>query len=619
MSVADDGGSSGRLRRDLGVPPPGDLRRCLVALAADDRVWSAAFEHRFRDGELDGHALGNLVLVGLAETLGELRRRARRGRPAARRRRAGCCPATVEPVVLKADARRAARSRARSRWRTARASAGSSWCPPTPRRPPAAVAAIAAADQVVYAPGSLYTSVLPVVCVTGSGRRWSTTRAQVVQVANLRPQLPRPPGSTPPTTWRRCWPTAPGSIASCTTTAAGSPSTPRGSVRSGCEPVVGAAWPPRRPRPRSGTVGEGAPGSAVVQVSNPLWREPMAVRVGINGFGRIGRSFTRALLGPGRRRRRRAGGGERPDGRQPDRWRSCSSTTRSAARCANDIRGTDNGISIDGREVRKLEVMDPAEIPWGDHDVDVVIESTGIFTAREKAAGHLGGSVGRVIISAPSGDADATICMGVNDSVYDAVDAHRDLERVVHHELPRADGQGAQRPLRPRAGPHDHGARVHERPVARRTSPRRPAAASPTCAACAPPRCRSSRAAPARRRPSASCCPSSRASSTAPRCACPTPTGSITDLSANLSREVTVDEVNAAFEEPPATTSRTAACSSTPTSRSCRPTSSATRRRASSRPRTRWPTARMVKVLGWYDNEWGYSNRLIDLVAFVGE
>ena len=80
--------------------------------------------------------------------------------------------------------------------------------------------------------------------------------------------------------------------------------------------------------------------------------------------------------------------------------------------------------------------MDPAEIPWGDHGVDVVIESTGLFTAREKAAGHLGGGAERVIISAPSGDADATICMGVNDEVYDAVGAHRDLERVVHHQLP---------------------------------------------------------------------------------------------------------------------------------------------------------------------------------------
>ncbi len=72
VSVADDGGSSGRLRRDLDVPAPGDLRRCLVALASEDGPWPAAFEHRFGWGELAGHALGNLMLVGLAATLGDL-------------------------------------------------------------------------------------------------------------------------------------------------------------------------------------------------------------------------------------------------------------------------------------------------------------------------------------------------------------------------------------------------------------------------------------------------------------------------------------------------------------------------------------------------------------------
>src|SRR2546423_10389754 len=71
VSVADDGGSSGRLRRDLDVPAPGDLRRCLVALATDES-WSKAFEHRYSWGELAGHAMGNLVLVGLAQTLGDL-------------------------------------------------------------------------------------------------------------------------------------------------------------------------------------------------------------------------------------------------------------------------------------------------------------------------------------------------------------------------------------------------------------------------------------------------------------------------------------------------------------------------------------------------------------------
>ena len=70
VTVADDGGSSGRLRRDLGVLAPGDLRKCLVALAGDP-VWEQAFEHRFQGGDLDGHAFGNLVIVGLAESLGD--------------------------------------------------------------------------------------------------------------------------------------------------------------------------------------------------------------------------------------------------------------------------------------------------------------------------------------------------------------------------------------------------------------------------------------------------------------------------------------------------------------------------------------------------------------------
>ena len=72
VTVADDGGSSGRLRRAFDVPAPGDLRRCLVALASEAAPWPEAFEHRFEAGELEGHALGNLILVGLAETLGSL-------------------------------------------------------------------------------------------------------------------------------------------------------------------------------------------------------------------------------------------------------------------------------------------------------------------------------------------------------------------------------------------------------------------------------------------------------------------------------------------------------------------------------------------------------------------
>ena len=101
-SVADDGGSTGRLRRDFGVPAPGDLRKCLVALAGDAEVWPDAFEHRFSAGDLEGHALGNLMIVGLTETLGDFCRaldEAGRLLHAVGR----VLPATTDAVVLKAD------------------------------------------------------------------------------------------------------------------------------------------------------------------------------------------------------------------------------------------------------------------------------------------------------------------------------------------------------------------------------------------------------------------------------------------------------------------------------------------------------------------------------------
>ena len=134
VSVADDGGSSGRLRRDLGVPPPGDIRRCLVALSSEDTVWTEAFEHRFSGGDLDGHALGNLILVGLAESLGSFS--AALDEAGRLLRTVGqVLPATVEPVVLKAelaadgpDAQRVLGGRSGRGRATVAASAGWSWC-----------------------------------------------------------------------------------------------------------------------------------------------------------------------------------------------------------------------------------------------------------------------------------------------------------------------------------------------------------------------------------------------------------------------------------------------------------------------------------------------------------
>jgi uncharacterized cofD-like protein len=193
VSVADDGGSSGRLRRDLGVPAPGDLRKCLVALAGADSVWRDAFEHRFRVGELDGHALGNVVIVGLAETLGDFTAaldEAGRLLDAVGR----VLPATTDAVVLKADvggeAVEGQVAVANSPGRIRRVEL----VPEDAEASPLAVAAIELADQVVLAPGSLYTSLLPVLCVGQLRDAVAAARGRVVQVANLRPQAPETAG-----------------------------------------------------------------------------------------------------------------------------------------------------------------------------------------------------------------------------------------------------------------------------------------------------------------------------------------------------------------------------------------------------------------------------------------
>ena len=144
----------------------------------------------------------------------------------------------------------------------------------------------------------------------------------------------------------------------------------------------------------------------------------MAVRVGINGFGRIGRSFTRAILARGEQANVELVAVNDPFG-DAETMAFLLKHDSVGRTLANEIKHDAAGFSIDGREVKKLEVREPAEIPWADNGVDVVIESTGLFTSRDKAGAHLKGGAKRVIISAPAGDADATICMGVNDEVYD--------------------------------------------------------------------------------------------------------------------------------------------------------------------------------------------------------
>jgi uncharacterized cofD-like protein len=188
VSVADDGGSSGRLRELLNVVALGDIRKCLVALADEDSALAAAFERRYDEGELAGHALGNLILLGLIDATGDLVQGVREA-AVLLGAHGDVLPATTEPVVLKAES-----AQGTVAGQVAVMGTGDLWrvsvVPEDAKPPPLAVERIKAADQVVIGPGSLFTSVLAAVSVQEIAEAVDSTKAQVVYVCNLRPQVP---------------------------------------------------------------------------------------------------------------------------------------------------------------------------------------------------------------------------------------------------------------------------------------------------------------------------------------------------------------------------------------------------------------------------------------------
>ncbi|MBW3557297.1 MAG: YvcK family protein [Actinobacteria bacterium] len=184
VSVADDGGSSGRLRAAFGIPAPGDLRRCLAALSDPAQPLARAFEHRFESGDVEGHTLGNLVIAGLTVATGSFTaalEEAGRLLGAVGR----VLPATVEPVVLKAVAEG---GEVEGQVAVARAGRISSVSivPPDAAPPEEALEAIAAADQLVIGPGSLFTSVLAVVSVPAIREALQRASGPKVYVCNLQ-------------------------------------------------------------------------------------------------------------------------------------------------------------------------------------------------------------------------------------------------------------------------------------------------------------------------------------------------------------------------------------------------------------------------------------------------
>lgn len=195
VTVADDGGSSGRLIGDIRIPPPGDIRRCLLALSSNPSVFGELFGHRFDRTDVAGHSLGNLMLAAMAELTGDFEMAVRLAED-----ELGAC-GRVHPVAVQA-----LRLGARINGRNVHGQVSieghggdieSLWLEPTDvRANPAAIAAIVEADQVILAPGSLYTSLLSTLVVPGIADAINAARGRLLYVSNITTQANETEGMT---------------------------------------------------------------------------------------------------------------------------------------------------------------------------------------------------------------------------------------------------------------------------------------------------------------------------------------------------------------------------------------------------------------------------------------
>ena len=331
----------------------------------------------------------------------------------------------------------------------------------------------------------------------------------------------------------------------------------------------------------------------------------MPIRIGINGFGRIGRNFYRAIA-------------KQNADMQIVAVNDLGDTATMAhllkydsvhGNLDNEIDAVDEGIMIDGELLRVLSERNPQDLPWGDLGVDVVIESTGIFTDREKAAMHLEAGSPLVIVSAPANGADATFVVGVNDS---------DFDKATHTVISNAscttncfvpmvqvldDAFGVEKGLMTTVHAYTGDQSLVDGP---HSDLRRARAAAvniiPTSTGAA--------------RATGLVLQAMNGKLDGISLRVPIPDGSITDFTALLSGTPSAEEINSAFEE---------AASSGPLASvleySDRPLVSSD---IVGNPAScvfdsglTMTMDNLVKISGWYDNEWGYSNRLVDLVSIT--
>jgi len=333
----------------------------------------------------------------------------------------------------------------------------------------------------------------------------------------------------------------------------------------------------------------------------------MTVRIGINGFGRIGRQTLKAVI-------------ERAPEVEVVAVNDLVDTEMNAllfrydstyGRYPGTVDHTDDALIVDGRQIRVLKEKDPAALPWGELGVDIVVESTGLFTDAVKARAHLDAGASKVIISAPAKNEDVTVVLGVNEAMYDPARHHiisnascttnclAPVAKVVHEQF------GIVRGLMNTIHSYTNDQRILD--VAHK-DPRRARSAGqniiPTTTGAA--------------RALALVIPDLAGKFDGFSLRVPTPTVSVVDFTAELDKPTSAEEINAAFRsaESNALNGILGVTDEPLVSMDFK----ADERSAIVDARSTMVVGeRLAKVIAWYDNEWGYSCRVADLVAYIGQ
>jgi glyceraldehyde 3-phosphate dehydrogenase len=330
----------------------------------------------------------------------------------------------------------------------------------------------------------------------------------------------------------------------------------------------------------------------------------MTTRIGINGFGRIGRDYLRSVLGS--TELEVVAINDIADSASLARLLRYDSTFGPLHREVEDL---GDAIAVDGRKIAVTAIRDPAELPWRQHAVDIAIESTGKFRTREGAGAHLSAGARKVLISAPGKGVDATIVIGVNDETYDPAkhDVISNASCTTNCVAPMVkvllDNFGIEQGYMTTVHAYTNDQNVLDGP---HKDPRRARAAAvniiPTTTGAA--------------RAVGEVLPIMKGRLDGVALRVPVIDGSLVDLAVLLEHEATVDEINTAFESANSsgplagklryTTDPVVSSDIIGDPASCVFDSGLTQ-----------ASGRMAKVFGWYDNEWGYTARLVDLTNLV--